>query len=115
MSPYRTPGPTTQPLPAADDRGGPIVALLGIALIVAAVCCARLERDPLAELPAEERIDLLERTRANLELCRRHDDPGLRGFCDAQAAIGRALPECDADCRALAHGRYPTRSPSARP
>jgi len=116
MGPYRTPGPPLRPLPnAPSDRGAAMIAIAGLVLIAIAIWAGRREPDPLAELPADERALLLERTLENLELCTRHREPELRGFCESQAVIARALPECDAHCRELARSRYPSRVPSALP
>lgn len=113
MGPYRTPVPATPP--RSEGSTASLVALFGLVLVVLAVCAARREHDPLAELPAIEREQLLERTLDNLALCARNPDAELRSFCEGQAAIARSLPECDDECRALAHSRYPSRAPSARP
>lgn len=113
MSPYRTPAPPHAPV-LEQSRAG-LLGLGGLALAVLAVSAARREPDPLADLPACERAALLARTLENLALCERHDDAALRSFCESQAAIARALPECDVDCRSLARGRQPSRDPSSRP
>lgn len=115
MGPYRTPVPTTPPQQPRADGGAALVALAGVLLVVLAIRAARYEPHPLAELPPEERAQLLQRTLDNLELCAHHREPELHNFCESQAVIARALPECGPDCRARTHSRYPSRVPSALP
>jgi hypothetical protein len=115
MGPDRTAVPSTSPRPHSSEATGAKVALFALALVVLALVAARREPHPLAELAPDERALLLQRTMDNLELCARHREPALRDFCEAQAVIARALPECGPHCRDLAIARYPSRVPSARP
>lgn len=57
----------------------------------------------ISALPGVERTRLFERTLEDLRLCRaegRRD--GLREYCERQAMLALAFPECGAVCRSLA-------------
>lgn len=57
----------------------------------------------VSTLPASDRARFFERTMADLRLCHAEGQrDGLREYCERQAMIALAFPECHADCRALA-------------
>jgi hypothetical protein len=112
-SPYRTSASPMIKQELRETRSALVAFVALVAIVVATVALGR-DPNPLATLPAGERAALYARTIENLELCARQDDPDLRSFCDAQAAVVRALPECDDDCRALARRRVPSRVASVR-
>jgi hypothetical protein len=58
------------------------------------------EARAVAGLPTRERRVLYQRTLDNLKFCRSHRDE-VRAFCDQQARLATAFPECDAECDAL--------------
>lgn len=57
----------------------------------------------IAALPTSERARLYTRTLENLRLCHaRAQEDALRDFCDEQATLALAFPQCEDECSELA-------------
>jgi hypothetical protein len=113
---------TVHPLPAAAARGSDrsraravthgLGLVLGAGILVGGMVHATAaDARALRELPAGARAELYARTLQNLESVCAPGNGALPEFCDGQARLALAFPECDGACVELARTslRQPTR------
>jgi hypothetical protein len=84
----------------AGDRVRALLVLISVLLVLAAwgLLSDRKGRE-LAGLPPPTRLELYERTMANLtSICAGTDSRRLEDFCREQAELALRFPECDATC-----------------
>lgn len=86
--------------------GGRVVrTMLGVACAAVVVTLIAIHGDDqraLRSLPAAERDQLYARTLQNLNTVCATEEAALRDFCEEQARLLKALPECDDACYRLA-------------
>jgi hypothetical protein len=75
--------------------------VIGVAVFLV-IWSAYSERRAVLSLPAAERQALYSRTVQNLSSVCATDRASMRSFCEEQAHLAKAFPECDADCYRLA-------------
>jgi len=80
-----------------------LLVVAGIGLLTGlAVWSSGAERRAIRNLPAAERGALYHRTLQNLQTVCAAGKTSMRDFCEEQARLAQAFPECDDACYAIA-------------
>jgi hypothetical protein len=89
-----------------DRRRRWVVRVLAGAIVAVLAALLLPRADPLhaglVALARDDRAHLFERTLENVRFCGARKTNALARFCDQEASLAMAFPECDEQCRQLA-------------